>query len=297
MKHSNESRVSALLARHGTTIAAVVFVLVWSTGFIVARGVAPLADPSLFLAVRFALCAALFLALARWLSAPLPSWQTALKLAGIGALLQGVYLCAGFWAVGEGMQPGIMALIGALQPPLTAAIAARLYGERLSAFGWLGLLLGIAGVALAVWPSGSVEPVRLTVLLAALASVSAITAGTLLQKGRVAAVALMPSSAVQNVGAFAVALLLFVMLGEHRAVIGADLLLLLAYAVGVLSLGGTTLLIWLVRTGNVTQATSLFFVAPPLAALLAWLLFDEPLGPVQLAGFVVACLGVWLSRR
>lgn len=278
-------------------LAATVFVLVWSTGFIVARGIAPRADPNLFLAARFALCGAVLVALARRRGLPWPGRGLVGRLLGIGALLQGVYLCGAFWAVGQGLQPGLMALIGALQPPLTAALAVRFHGESLGGGARLGIALGVGGVALAVWPHDALAPVGAPVLLAACASVAAITAGTLLQKGAVASVPIVTSSAIQNAGAFVVAATLATLLGEDRLPADAATLGLLLYAVAGLSLGGTTLLLWLVRGGSVTRATSLFFLVPPLAALMAWWLFDDALEPRQIAGFAVASAGVYLARR
>ena len=308
-------------------LMALAFVLIWSTGFIVARSIAGRADPNLFLSVRFALVLLVFSAIAAVRRERLPEPWLLRRLFVVGALLQGLYLGPGFWAVGNGLQPGVMALIGALQPPLTAAVAWRLFGERVTATNLLGIALGIVGVALAVAPllsgasldastgqvGGSVgEPAGtlvdglvggvgggtgLVVLLAALVSVSAVTAGTLLQRGAVREVPLAMASAVQCTGGLAVVAILALLLGERRFALDPPTLFALGYAVLVLSVGGFTLLIALVRTGGSTRASSLMFVAPPLAAVMAWWLFGDALAPVQLAGFVVALAGVALARR
>lgn len=278
-------------------MAALTFVVIWSTGFIVARGIAPFADPNLFLSVRFTCCAVIFAGMAMLMKLPWPSVRTAVQLMGIGVLIQGLYLGAGFWAVGEGMQPGAMALMGTLQPPLTAAIAMRLFDEKMRASGWLGLALGIIGVALAVWPEGNQQPLQPVIILVGLISVLAITAGTLLQKSTVSTVHLVTSSTLQNVGAAITTICLALLLRESFFEVNSTSLVLLAYAVLVLSLGGTTLLLWMVRTGSATRATSLFFLVPPLAAIMAYVFFDEQLGARQMVGFVVALAGVLLARR
>lgn len=273
------------------------FVVIWSTGFIVARGIASYADPNVFLAVRFLLCTIIFSIVALYLRLAWPANSTLWKLAGMGGLIQGVYLGAGFWAVGEGLQPGVMALMGTLQPPLTAAVASRLFDEHMSASGWFGLALGILGVGLAVWPDGSGIPLPPVVVLAGLISVLAITAGTLLQKTAVVSVHIVMSSAIQNAGATVTVLCLAVMLGESVFIVTPASLGILTYAVLVLSLGGTTLLLWMVRNGSATRATSLFFLVPPLAAVLAYGFFGERLTLVQIGGFLVALIGVLLARR
>ena len=286
---------------------AIAFVLIWSTGFIVARSIAGRADPNLFLSIRFALSLAVFAAIAAARRERLPGPDLLPRLLVVGALLQGMYLGPGFWAVGHGLQPGVMSLIGALQPPLTAAVAWRLFGERVSAINLVGIALGIGGVALAVAPvlSGtSLDAANgpgggggALVVFAAFVSVSAITAGTLLQRGPVRAVPLATASAVQCAGGLAVVATLALLLGERRFTLDTPTLLALAYAVLALSLGAFTLLIALVRTGGSTRASSLLLVAPPLAAVMAWWLFDDALAPPQVAGFVVALAGVILARR
>ncbi len=278
-------------------IASIVFVIIWSTGFIVARGIVDHADPSIFLTIRFALCVTMFGAIALALKAPWPEQSAFIKLLGIGALLQGVYLGAGFWAVGNGLQPGLMALICALQPPLTAWFAHRYFGEKLNKQVVIGLVIAFCGTALAVAPPQSATQIPFIVIFAGLVSIGGITAGTLLQRTSVHKVDLFVASSIQNIGAVLVALTLTIVLSEYRFHINTTSLLLLAYAVLVLSLGGATLLIWLVRNGNMTQTTSLFFVVPPMAAGLGYLFFGDTLTPVQIAGFVIALAGVWLAQK
>jgi len=281
------------------TAAALTFVVIWSSGFIIARGITPYADPNVFLSIRFAICSLIFASLVMFLRLSWPNGRQCLHLLGMGALIQGIYLGAGFWAVAEGMQAGVMSLMGTLQPPLTAAIAGRFFNERMGILGWLGLALGMAGVALAVWPGSNSAQVAVTpvVVMAGLISILGITAGTVLQKTSVSTVHLVTSSAMQNIGAMMTTLLLVLLLGESLFLIQRESLALLAYAVLVLSLGGTTLLLWMVRSGSATRATSLLFLAPPLAAIMAYAFFDDNLSFSQIAGFMLALLGVLLTRR
>ena len=171
------------------TLIAAVFVVLWSTGFVVARAITPYADPNLFLLARFGGTALIFALAALIARATWPAGRDFGKHLVAGALLQGVYLGAGYWAVAQGLSAGVMALLGALQPLATAAVAAPLFGERLSRRGWTGMALGLAGVVLvlepkltattAAAPHGS-APAWLVVLIS-IAAIGAITAGTLFQ--------------------------------------------------------------------------------------------------------------------
>lgn len=284
------------------------FVFLWSTGFVVARAIAPYADPNLFLLARFGGTAALFACIALAVRAPWPRGREVGKNLFAGALLQGVYLGAGYWAVAQGVSAGVMALLGALQPLLTAAVAARLFGERLTPRRWAGLALGLAGVVLVLLPklqsighpAGAAAPghaAPLLVVIVAVLSVISITAGTLYQKTSLAQSDIRSASAVQNAGAALVAVVLALTLGETRWIASTTLWVSLAWGIAMLSGAGVTLLVWMVRNGDAARATALLFLAPPLAALESWWLFGETLSPIQIAGFAVALAGVLLARR
>ena len=289
------------------TLIAAVFVVLWSTGFVVARAITPFADPNLFLLARFGGTALLFALAAVLARAAWPTGRDLGKHLLAGALLQGVYLGAGYWAVAQGLSAGVMALLGALQPLLTAAVAVPLFGERLSRRGWAGMGLGLAGVVLVLQPKLSAAaphasriahgnaPNWLVVAVSILA-IGAITAGTLFQKTSLARADIRSASAVQNFGAAAVAAVLALALGEHRWIAAPTLWGSLAWGILMLSGISVTLLVWMVRRGDAARATALMFLAPPLAAIEGYIGFGETLLTVQIAGFVVALLGVLLAR-
>lgn len=295
------------------SLAPALFVILWSTGFVVARAIAPYADPNLFLLARFGGTALLFACVALVQRAPWPRGRELGKHFFAGALLQGVYLGASYWAVAQGLSAGVMALLGALQPLLTSALAAPLFGERLTMRRGQGLSLGLAGVVLVLMPklraaaagvpavgaadASGAHASPLVVVLVAVLAVGAITAGTLYQKTSLARADIRSASAVQNAGAAVVAALLALALGEHRWMASTTLWFSLAWGIAMLSGVGVTLLVWMVRHGDAARATALLFLAPPLAALESWLLFGETLEPIQMAGFGVALAGVLIARR
>lgn len=282
------------------SVVAASFVLLWSTGFIVARAIKPFADPNLFLAARFGGTALLLALVAFAVRAKWPARGEVGKHLFAGALLQGIYLGLGYWAVARGLSAGVMALLGALQPLLTAVVAAPLFGERLPARGWLGLTLGLAGVVCVLSPRlvpGAFASANGVVIALALLSVCSITAGTLFQKTSLARTDIWSASAIQNAGAAIVAVGLAAAFQEHRFAPSPLLWASLAWAVLMLSGFAATLLVWMVRHANAARVTALLFLAPPLAALQGWLLFGETLTGLQAAGFALALAGVALARR
>lgn len=278
---------------------AALFILIWSTGFIVAKAIVPFADPNLFLTARFAVAGSLFLAVALAARVPWPSWRGVHKHLLAGVLLQGGYLGGTYWVVGQGLSPSVMALLGALQPMLTALLALAVLREVPTRRTWVGLVLGAAGVSLVLVPglsakgAGALSP---SVLAVALIAVFSLTAGTVLQKTSIAAADIRASSVLQNAGAAAVVGTLTLVRGETRWISGAALWGSLAWAAFVLSGLGTLLLVWMVRRGRAANVASLMLLAPPLAAAETYLLFGDRLTPIQIAGFAIALAGVFLCN-
>ena len=278
----------------------VVFVLIWSTGFVVARFGMPHAPPMTFLSWRYAFSLACF---ALWIGAARVAWPRQpvqwLHLAVVGMLMHGGYL-GGVWAaVKAGLAAGTAALIIGLQPILTAVwVSLRAPGGlgRIGASQWTGLILGLIGLVMVVWRKlgvGEVTPINLALCLLALAS---ITVGTLYQKRYVAAADVRTANFIQLLAALLVTWPMTMLESEsmdmHPELLGA-----MAWSVLVLTLGGSSLLYLLIQRGAATRVTSLLYLVPPCTAVLAWLLFGEDLGAGVIAGLALCALGVWLVVR
>ena len=276
----------------------VLFVLIWSTGFIVAKAVLPHADLQWFLVARFSLTA-LVLGLAAVVGrAAWPRGRTIAPHILAGAMMQGLYLCASYWAITHGMAAGVMALLGALQPLFTALFMVGALRAKLAAPAWSGLLIGFAGVALVLEPrlsSHGVGSLSVLTVCSALLSVIAVTAGALVQKW-LASSDLRAAASIQNLGGAGVAVLVALFAGSSRWDSTPLLWGALTWAVLVPSVVGTTLLMWMMRHGEATKVTALLLLVPPLAAIQAYIFFQETLSPVQFIGFALALGGVLLTR-
>lgn len=279
-------------------LVPIVFVLLWSTGFIGARYAMPWAEPFAFLAVRFGLTIvllALMLAAIRWRA--MDRRQAAHAMIA-GALIHGVYLGGVFWAIRNGMPAGLSALIVGLQPVATAMIAAAVLGERLTARHWAGMALGLAGVAIVLAPKlGALGGVTLATLLSAFVAMLAISAGTVWQKRFVASGDLVVGTIWQYVGAVAVMLAATFALETQTFQVTGELVFAMAWLVLVLSLGAIFLLMYMIREGEVAKVSSLFFLVPSVTALIAWVLFGETLNALQIGGMVLTTIGVAVATR
>lgn len=282
-----------------------VFVLIWSTGFIVARFGMPHAPPLSFLALRYALSIACFLPWIWWSQVAWPQSRAQwLHLSVTGILMHAGYL-GGVWvAVKAGMGSGLSSLIVGFQPVLTAIwLAYSLRGSDqpgVSRRQWLGLLLGFVGLLMVVWrkltlgtPLDHVTPTNMAFALAALLS---ITVGTLYQKRFVQACDVRSANTVQLLAALVVTLPFALMENEAMRWNG-ELAGAMAWSVLGLTVGGSSLLYMLIQRGAAASVTSLMYLVPPTTAVMAWVLFGESITLMTLAGTALTALGVSLVVR
>ncbi len=288
---TSDSRQAALVRA-----MPVVFVLIWSTGFIVARFGMPHAPPMKFLALRYLLSVACFGVWAMAARAAMPADRTQVKhLAVTGILMHAGYL-GGVWAaVKLGMGAGLVALLVGLQPVLTAVwVSSR--GGAVAVRQWAGLALGFAGLALVVWQKLGIGEIHAINFLLALLALVSITAGTLYQKRFVAPCDVRTASLVQLCAAFAVTAPLALLEAESMQWNG-QLAGAMAWSVLALTLGGSSLLYLLIQRGAATAVTSLLYLVPPCTAVMAWLLFDEAITVFTIAGMALTAVGVSLVVR
>jgi len=277
--------------------APLLFVLLWSTGFIGARFGMPHAEPLSFLLTRYLLVIGLMTTLALATKAPWPRDGRQIFHIGVsGLLVHGFYLGGVFVAISHGLPAGVTALVVGLQPVFTACGAGWLLGEKVVPRQWLGLALGLTGTALVV--SGKFgNGLGDGGLPAALVALIAITAGTLYQKRFCPHFDLRTGSVLQFVPTAFFTAIAVALFEDYRIDWSPPFLFALGWLVLVLSVGAISLLNLLIRSGSAVNVASLFYLTPVSTALIAWAVFGETLSHLGLAGMALAVWGVYLSRR
>lgn len=280
-----------------TRVFPLLFVVLWSTGFIGARLGLPHTEPLTFLFVRYVAVVVLMLAIALATRAPWPQgWRAWFHIGVAGLLLHGVYLGGVFIAISLGLPAGVAALVVGVQPLLTAIGAGWLLGETVMRRQWLGLLLGLGGVALVVaHKMGSVF--GLHAIVPCVIALLAITAGTLYQKRfcprfdwRSGAVAqFVPTALATGLCAW--------VFETGRMDLTGEMVFALVWLVLVLSVGAVSLLNWLIRQSSAVNIASLFYLVPPCTAVVAWALFGESFSQLALVGMALVVGGVYLARK
>ena len=284
-------------------LAPALFVLLWSTGWIVARYVAPHSEPLVFLCIRYASAAAVLLLLCLAVRAAWPKgragwWHAVFS----GVLLHGVYLGGVWWAIDVGVPTALSGLIAALQPLLTAMWAPFAVGERLTRGQWMGIVFGLAGLLIAIVPrlaalhwsevATALVPLGVNVI-----GMIGVTAGTIYQKRFLQTGDLRSTAMLQYVGAFAFTLPLAWLFEDFAMSWNIHLTIALLWSVFGLSIGAIVLLLYLIRRGQVSRAASLIYLVPPAVAIEAFLLFGERLSVPMIVGTVIVVIGVYLTNR
>jgi len=276
-------------------LTPLVFVFIWSTGFIVAKFGLPYAPPLTFLFLRYCGVVLLLLPTLFLLRAPWPLGIVR-HIAVSGVLVQAGYLSGVWVAISIGMPAGLAALIISIQPVLTAFAAGRI-GEKVDLTQWLGLLAGLLGVSLVVSHKLSSAGVSVIGVLLCVIALLSITAGTLYQKRFCPRFDLRCGAVIQFSAAALITLpfayhLENLTLGLHAVQWTPQFIGALAWAVIALSIGAMFLLYVLIRKNAATHVSSVMYLTPAVTSLMAWLLFDEPFTLTSALGMVVVALGV-----
>lgn len=284
-------------------LAPILFPLIWSTGWIVARYTVDFADPLAFLCMRYlfaggALAAFAFASGAQWPRSRMEATHAVVS----GVLLHAIYLGGVWWAIEHGVPASISALLAALQPIMTAFLAPALVGEKIGLARWTGVVIGFSGICLVLTPKlAGLDPMQLRAALAPIGvnflAMVGVTAGTFYQKRFIHSGDLRTVAVLQYVGALAAGLALTAAFGEFRIHWTPTAMVVMAWSVFGLSIGGIALLLLLIRRGEVSRSAQLIFLVPPLSAIQAHVLFGENLTSLQIVGMALTACGVALAAR
>ena len=285
------------LTKVAIVAAPVLFVLLWSTGFIGARFGLPYIEPLTFLAVRMIFVVLIIGAIALISRVRWPDGTEIRHSLIAGSLVHGLYLGGVFTAISQGVPAGISALIPGLQPILTSTIANRFMGETVTRMQWFGLVLGLVGVAMVLHDNAIVAAGSTLGWIASFVSLIGITLGTLYQKRFCGRIDWRAGNLVQYIGAgllFSLGAFGFETREIHWS---GELVFAIAWLVIVLSIMAIGLMYWLIHRSAATGFASLFYLVPVVTALMAYILFGEKLDALSIAGMVVCAIGVFIVNR
>ena len=275
-------------------LAPILFVLLWSTGFVGAKYGLPFADPFIFLAVRVLVAAVILFIIAAFMKSPIAIGADAIsKSILIGFFLHTCYLGGVFFSISKGLPAGVAAVVTSLQPVLVSILAVKVLGEKLRSRQLAGLLLGLTGVILVLGPSFDSKIPVAGVVAIAIALVGS-TSATLLQKRIGSGIPLVAGTAYQYLGSGSVLLTIALATGGTSIQWSGKFVLAFVWLIAVLSVGAILLLLWLLNTGSAASVSSLFYLVPPATAIEAFLLFGEKVNTQGFLGIGVTALGVWL---
>jgi drug/metabolite transporter (DMT)-like permease len=279
-------------------MAPAIFILLWSGGFTALRAGLAYAEPLTYLALRYGLVLLVLVPLFVFLRPPLPrnplEWT---HQAVIGLLVQTLYFGLAYIAMRLGVSAGLQALIVSLQPILVGILAPGLVHERVGLIQWMGLGCGIIGAALVIISRSAVDAASASGILCSFGALLGMTAATLYEKRFGVAQHPVTSNLVQYAVGFAAVLpLAWALEGLQAVWTGRMIFALLYLAVGN-SLIAVTLLLAMIRRGEASRVSALFFLIPPIAAVIAWLLIDEAMPPIAWLGMVLAAAGVAAAGR
>ena len=273
------------------------FVILWSSAFISGKIIVQDASPFAALGFRFALVAFGFFCFALILKDSLSARsRDILEACGTGILFHGLYLGGVFFAVSEGLPAGIAALIVSLQPVLTGALAGPVLGETITWRQWAGIMLGFGGAALVLGLDvGGELPV--IGLVATGIALLAVTAGTLWQKHLGDRLPLSVLNMYQAMAACVFHVLVMLAIEQPFLEFTTPFILAMGWQILAVSFGAFSIFMYLIKVGSASQTATLFFLVPPVSAVMGWLFVNENLTAIDVTGLLIATLGVYVATR
>jgi len=274
-----------------------IFIILWSSAFVTTKPIIDNSDPFTALAFRFFCVTLGFLIFAILTKQKiLTNNKNLLQSIFSGVLFHGFYLGGVFYSVSIGMPTGIAALIVTLQPILTNALAGRFLGEEVSFRQWIGVILGFFGAALVLgFDIGTSLPV--IGVAASFIALLAITTSTLWQKKIGNTLPLSVSNMYQAIGGCLFHIIIIIIFTDPYINFTSTFLIAMSHQVFLVSFGAFTILMFLIKNNSASKTVSIFFLIPPTTAVMAWLFLNEVLTNLDLIGFVVATLGVYIATR
>ena len=274
-----------------------IFIILWSSAFVTTKPIIDNSDPFAALAFRFFVVAFGFFVFSLYTKQKiLVNHKKLLQSLLSGILFHGIYLGGVFYSVSIGMPTGIAALIVTLQPILTNALAGKFLGEKVSIKQWIGVVLGFTGAALVLGFDIGIGFPALGVI-ASFIALLAITTSTLWQKRISNNLPLSVSNMYQAIGGCLFHVIIIFIFTDLYIKFTPAFLMAMGHQIFLVSFGAFTILMFLIKNNSASKTVSIFFLIPPTTALMAWLFLNETLNNLDLIGFVIATLGVYIATR
>ena len=281
-----------------TKFLPIIFVILWSSAFITTKPIVDNSDPFTALCFRFLIVSFGFFLFSFFSNSKiLNKSKNFLHSIGTGILFHGFYLGGVFYSISIGLPTGIAALIVTLQPVLTNALAGPLLNEKITLNRWLGVILGFVGASLVIgFDIGKTLP---TVgIMSAFISLFAVTAATLWQKKISTNLSLPVSNMYQALGGCAFHLFIIFFLVERPFIdFTTTFIIAISHQILLVSFGAFTILMFLIKKNSASKTVSFFFLIPPTSALMAWMFLNENLDLVDIFGFIITTIGVYIATR
>jgi drug/metabolite transporter (DMT)-like permease len=278
-------------------ILPIIFIILWSSAFVTTKPIIDNSDPFSALAFRFFVVSLGFFLFSIYTKQKIfTNFKNILQSLSSGILFHGIYLGGVFYSVSIGTPTGIAALIVTLQPILTNALAGKFLGEKVSYKQWIGVILGFIGAALVIgFDIGSSLPIAGVV--ASFIALLAITSSTLWQKKISNDLSLSVSNMYQAIGGCLFHIIIIFIFTDIYIDFTTTFLIAMSHQIFLVSFGAFTILMFLIKNNSASKTVSIFFLIPPTTAIMAWLFLNEKLNNLDLIGFVIATLGVYIATR
>ena len=274
----------------------IAFIFLWASAFVAAKLGLSDAGPFSMLAIRFVIVSFIFASIVILFRAKWPKRNQILHIGLVGILLHGFYLGGVFFSITKGTAAGTSSLIVSLHPVLTCILATLIIKEEIKVDKWIGIVLGFIGVVIVVWPRLGGE-LPLIGFVSCIIALIAISFGTIIQKKYLENMDILGGNTVQAVFAAIFFSILLIFFEPFKFNPSKELIISMTWLILLVSLGAISILMLLIRRGEMSSTASLFFLAPPVSAILGYLVFKEELNASGIVGFIVACTGVWLVNR
>ncbi len=274
-----------------------IFILLWSSAFITTKPIIDNSDPFSALAFRFALVALGFFLFSIYSKKKIIiDKKNFFESFFSGVLFHGVYLGGVFFSISKGMPTGIAALIVTLQPILTNALSGPILNEKVSLKQWIGVLLGFSGAVMVLGFDIGTE-IPTIGLVATVVALIAITTSTIWQKKLSNNLPLSVSNMNQALGGFIFHIIIIILFAEPYINFSTTFIIAMSHQIFLVSFGAFTILMFLIKKNSASKTVSIFFLVPPTSAFMAWLFLNENLSNLDLLGFLIATIGVYIATR